>query len=299
MELELIPETIGLSPLSLDSPAWASILSVGLGAKVEIVAAEGRPVLLALLSAGPFRVLYPDFPVGAEGYSLAQCQAIVRHGRAMGADLVRFHSRTRLPLPCREVARQNSPLVADLASWMAYPPKRARHARNRDSRSELQIESGVEEDSDDLYRLYIQTVARHHGNARYGRRYFREISRPATLVARLDGKLCGFVAYARLGDRGYYLHAAHDPATREHQSSDQLVLAMLSRGADAGLRSFDFLPSPAGQPGLERYKATWGGEPRDFIVSDIPLNPVRAGLFKAAKWVVDNAQRPSSRRARG
>ena len=273
--------------LSLDSSTWCTVLENGLGAQTEFLEYGGRRALCATLNAGPFRVLYPDFPVGMDDYPKDLCAAILQHARERNVDLVRFHSRTTVPVSCREVARQCSPVIPVLADWIEIPPEKARRARNRKVRSALHIGPGEKRDASMLQRLYADTVARHRGNMRYSEEYFAQIAEATTLVAKLEGRVCGFVAFAARGDCGFYLHGAHDPVSREHHPSDQLFLEMLTQSARAGLRRFDFLPSPAGQSGLGRYKAAWGGEPSELIVSDVHLNPVRAGLFKAAKWLVD------------
>lgn len=268
--------------IDLASDLWLSALQAGLGAKVvRMPGADGG--LMACFRAGPFRVAYPDFLIGSEHLDeaalLAQCEA----ARQLGADLLRIQTDQALA-DARVFASHSlgSIAISPLADWSERSFEKVRRAANRQARSALQIRQGQADDGAHLYKLYLSTLRRHSGAARYSEAYFEAIAPSAALVATVDGSICGFVCIGFRGGRACYMHGAHDPQARAHYPSDQLFLAMLRTARDAGLRSFDFLPSPAGQDSLSAYKRAWGGQDIALVVSDLALNPLRARGFSLA-----------------
>ncbi|MFD1298900.1 GNAT family N-acetyltransferase [Lysobacter gummosus] len=268
--------------IDFDSEYWFRALRDGLGAQVVPISSEGGG-LLACFRAGPFRVAYPDFLIGVERMDEAVLSAQIEGARQLNADMLRIQA-DRATQDVRVLAQHalGSIAIPALAEWTERNWEKARRSANRQARSALRIRSGRREDGVHLYRLYLSTLHRHSGAARYTQAYFEAIAPHAALVAELEGSICGFVCVGYRGARACYMHGAHLPEARAHYPSDQLFLAMLRSARDAGLASFDFLPSPASQDSLSAYKRAWGGCDTPLVVSDLALRPVRARAFSLA-----------------
>lgn len=273
--------------IDLDSDEWAGILGAGFGAASIKVADGSRTSRITIFRAGPFRVAYPEFPVGAAIYSSDLIVAIVQAARQHGVDMLRFHASHSLqsggPVA---VVNVGTHVIPDLQAWDVTKIEKARRTRNRASRSPLTIEKANVGDAAEMYSLYLQTLSRHGGGKRYSLPYFLALAGSnSSLVARLDGRVCAFVSFAFQGTRACYLHGAHDPSARPHYASDRLFYEMISSAKGYGANVFDFLPSPADQPSLAQYKRAWGAVPAPFVVSDIAVRTLRAGIFRVAKRV--------------
>jgi len=268
--------------IDLQAKAWTDALKVGLGADSVPLPGTQRGWMVCF-RAGPFRVAYPDFPIGSQELDAAAVSEWSGVARGLRADLMRIQAPHELA-DARVFARHRlgSVAIADLGGWRESQWEKARRAANRQARSALHIRAGRREDGAQLHRLYLSTLRRHGGAARYSREYFEAIAPQAATVAVLDGSVCGFVCAGIRGDRACYMHGAHLPEARAHYPSDQLFLSMLRAARDAGARHFDFLPSPAWQDGLIAYKRAWGGTPVAAVVSDLALNPLRARGFALA-----------------
>ncbi|WP_408952678.1 GNAT family N-acetyltransferase [Lysobacter sp. Hz 25] len=267
--------------IDLDSQQWIRALREGLGAEVSRVGTGTG--LMVCFEAGPFRAAYPDFLIGSAGLTADWVASQIDAAHSLGADLIRIQADAPVD-DSRVFARHDlgSMAIEHLAAWSERGADKSRRAANRLARSALLIRRGRAGDGARLYGLYRATLHRHGGSVRYTERYFEAIAPYAAWVAELDGRVCAFVCVGHRGSRGCYMHGAHDPSVRGHYPSDQLFLLMLRAARDAGLESFDFLPSPATQGSLSAYKAAWGGQPVQLVVSDLALRPVRARAFAAA-----------------
>lgn len=273
---------------ALDSPEWIDILARGLGARSSLVEAAGARVWVSVFRAGPFSVAYPDFPVGADFYASDVQEAIMDVARGLGADVVRFHSMERLRH--ERVLKERllgTCMINELQSWNEAAFEKARRTRNRMKRNRLAIESPVEDDGARLHQLYLGTLGRHRGSARYGVDYFKAIAPFATLVAKHQGTICAFVCFAALGRCAYYLHGAIDPQAKALYPSDQLFHEMINCSKANGAGSLDFLPSPPQQSSLVRYKESWGGRSAPYRATDIAVHPTRALAFEAATHIAN------------
>lgn len=239
---------------------------------------------IACFKAGPFRVAYPDFLIGSVPSLTDDALAYrLEVAAQMRADLMRVQAPLALDKPgVVKIHRLGTVTIPSMAGWSDQMPVKARRALNRRLRSPLSVRKGRMDDGAALHLLYRRTMLRHGGSVRYTQRYFELIAPEAALVAELDGKLCGFVCVGFRGKRACYMHGAHDPEARLHYPSDQLFLEMLQRARDAGISSFDFLPSPRAQGGLNAYKKAWGGVDSALCVSDLALSPIRAHAFSFA-----------------
>lgn len=279
--------------LDLDSDEWARILEAGFGAASVKVANGSQTSRITIFRAGPFRIAYPEFPVGAATYSADLIDAVVHAARQHGVDMLRFHSghslQTGSPVVVLDVGTH---VIPDLQAWEAAGVEKARRSMNRANRSPLTIEKASAGDAAEMYSLYLQTLSRHGGGKRYPLPYFGALaSSNSSLVARLEGRVCAFVSFACQGTRACYLHGAHDANARPFYASDRLFYEMISMAKMHGVEVFDFLPSPVNQPSLAQYKRAWGAVPAPFIVSDLAVRPFRAGLFRVARYAASALSR--------
>lgn len=283
--------------IDLDSQSWPRALQAGLGADVAALPGR-RGGWMACFRAGPFRVAYPDFLIGSDALDDGAMQQWPEVARRLKADLMRIQAPQEVA-DARVFARHRlgSVAIAGIDQWSERQWEKARRAANRQARSLLHIRAGRAEDGAHLHRLYLSTLYRHGGAARYSREYFEAIAAEAAIVAVLDGSICGFVCSGIRGARACYMHGAHLPEARAHYPSDQLFLAMLRAARSAGAEYFDFLPSPASQGSLASYKRAWGGGDVPSIVSDLALNPVRARGFALALRVANGLGALRLRRA--
>lgn len=282
--------------IDLDGEHWAAALQIGLGARVLRLSGDDGG-LMVCFRAGPFKVAYPDFLIGSRALDDAGLAARCAAARRLGADLVRL--QTPVSVEDRRVYASHSLgsiAIASLQDWNERAWEKARRAANRRSRSELRIRAGRQGDGAHLHRLYLSTLHRHSGAARYSREYFEAIAPHAALIAELGDDICGFVCTGFQGGRACYMHGGHLPQARSHYPSDQLFVTMLRNARDIGLHSFDFLPSPPGQGSLAAYKRAWGGNDVGLVVSDLALNPLRARGFS---WALRLSNRLTGLRRRG
>lgn len=268
--------------IDFDSDHWVRALTQGLGAQVVRLAAP-KAGLVACFRAGPFRVAYPDFLIGSQGLDEAILSSQIDGARHLKADLARIQAAGAYRDP-RVLAqhRLGSIAISDMQNWSERNWEKARRAANRQARSSLEVRPGRSGDGAHLHRLYLSTLRRHRGAVRYTESYFEAIAPHAALVAVLDGTICGFVCVGFRGAAACYMHGAHLPEARAHYPSDQLFSAMLHSARQAGMASFDFLPSPASQNSLASYKRAWGGQDTPLVVSDLALHPLRARAFSFA-----------------
>ena len=273
--------------LDLEGEAWTNVLRDSLGAEV-VRAGVQRKILVTIFRAGPFRVAYPDFPGGFARYSDADIDALRGACSELGVDVIRMHANYIDRDSCIAWSRAlGSIRIEDLQGWRENAVEKARRARSREARLSVSVERSVAADGDHLYQLYADMVSSHGGRERYTRDYFRGIAALGCLTARAERRLIGFVCSGHIGETAYYMHGAHCPTARHLYPSDILMRRMILEAKEAGLARLDFLPSPAAQSGLERYKIAWGGTPIPFVAFDVALNPLKAWAFRQAKGLLD------------
>lgn len=280
--------------IDFQSSVWADALRNGLGA----IHHYGAGALeITCFQAGPFRLAYPDFFTGtASPVNEQTLQQYLHAAGRLKADVVRVQTHA-LQATSRPLAShiQTSCVISSLQDWDERSLDKARRTGNREKRSPLLLRKGTAEDGHHLHELYLATIRRHGGNARYGRQYFEHIAPHAATVAELDGRICGFVCTGMRNNTAYYMHGAHAVEARKHYVSDLLFLHMIRQAKAAGMASFDFLPSPANQPTLLAYKMLWGASPRSFNAHDFTLNPLRARALllaiKAANFMSSQLRR--------
>jgi hypothetical protein len=273
--------------LDLEGEAWTGVLRDAMGAEV-VRAGVHRNMLVTIFRAGPFRVAYPDFPGGFARYSLADVDALRGPCSDLGVDVIRMHANHIDRGLCIAWSRPlGSIKIEDLQGWRENAVEKARRARSREARLGVSVERSVAADGDHLYQLYADMVSSHGGRERYTRAYFRGLAALGCLTARAERRLIGFVCSGHIGETAYYMHGAHCPKARHLYPSDILMRRMILEAKEAGMTSLDFLPSPAAQSGLERYKIAWGGTQIPFVAFDVALNPLKAWAFRQAKDLID------------
>lgn len=127
-----------------------------------------------------------------------------------------------------------------------------------------------------LHALYAAVVRSHQAHARYNLGYFERLIAEAGRGDRLKvvhatdqaNRLLGAAVLAKDGSTGYYLHSAVAPEARSMGMSDLLLSQLLAGARAAGLRRFGFMASPAGQPGLLRFKSKWGDRSGVVVTQD-------------------------------
>ena len=274
------------------SSNWVDAVTKGLGATHRNLVEGGS---ITCFKAGPFRIAYPDFFTGTQGpIGPGELAIRMQMARTLKADIVRLQTgdmqAAMQPLATHELG---SCIISSLTTWDERNFDKARRTSNREKRSSLQLRKGRQSDGKCMHRLYLSTIRRHGGAARYNQTYFELIAEDAAIVAELDGQICGFVCVGFRNKAAYYMHGAHAIEARNHYVSDMLFLAMLRQAREAGMTTFDFLPSPADQPTLTSYKLLWGASTHRFATYDLALNPLRARCFLAAVKVANliSAQR--------
>ncbi len=256
------------------SACWMEVLQEGLGAEILELKTEGsRPFPVPVFRKGPFRVLYPGFPVGdiPPEYCalLSTGDCFKRKGKPIHMTRI---WQSHLLHSCRIIHDPAcflyETVIEDLEAWS--PERMSSSLRKNLKRAEksgLHIEPLSVDDAPRLFRLYESTVNRHGGSLRYGENYFRSLATRSmdndlldARVARTpEGKIAGVIVAAYHNGHAFYLHAVMDKTCRSMLPSDRLLFEAIGKAREAGMKSFSFLPSPIAQPGLIRFKEKWGG----------------------------------------
>lgn len=281
--------------IDFSSSDWFDAVTKGLGATQHNLVDGGS---VTCFRAGPFRIVYPDFLTGTQGsFGPDELHIRMQMARSLKADLIRLQTGNMQTLtrPVK-INELGSCVISSLNTWNERDFDKARRTSNREKRSPLLLRRGKFADGKCMYRLYLSTIRRHGGVARYNQTYFELIAERAAILAELDGQICGFICTGFRNKTAYYMHGAHAIEARKHYASDLLFLAMLREARDAGMTTFDFLPSPTNQPTLTAYKLLWGASAQRFTAYDVALNPVRARCFLAA---IKAANIISAQRRRG
>jgi len=266
------------------SLGWMEIIRYGLGAEIRrIDEGSSRPFSIPIFQKGPFRIVYPGFPVGA--IPMEYCRLLEDptglDDRVGPWHMVRIWQSTVLN-PCQTRRHTNSMVVEttipDLHSW---DPARLSSAIHRNlkkaNRSGLRIEPAEKSDSSRIYALYHATIRRKGGNLRYTESYFQALidaSRKQNDIqvhtARTpDRKIASMLVCAYHRGRAFYLHGATDAGCSSMRPADLLMFNAIDRAKAQGMTAFSFLPSPREQSGLIRFKEKWGGTSMENPAHDI------------------------------
>ncbi|WP_425481579.1 GNAT family N-acetyltransferase [Cognatilysobacter lacus] len=184
--------------------------------------------------------------------------------------------------------------IENIDAWHAAPGRKLRKdlAYARRGAAALSIEDGLP--PTEAYRLYLLTVGRHGGRARYNAAYFHRLSAlchvDRRMVARCyrdrAGDVVAFAIGVRNEDSAYYLHAAANVMARGTGISDLLLEHLAARAREWGCRRFDLMASPESQPGLIAFKRKWGNRFGFSVTRDhacTPLGGVLTVLMRARR----------------
>lgn len=299
MSFELIEAPLRMPERLFTSPGWLGLLQDGFGCQsVHVHDVKNKiDYPIAVFKAGPFRVAYLAFPVGAalgsvDRYQqLAEClRGLHRSARphCLRASLSGFDDQEKLDLNCAETPET---AIVDLPTWtLGLASSNVRRDLKRARKAALTVREAVLEDSKALYELYANTIKRNQGSLRYNATYFEKLVTLSSVCDDLRvlasgpvGAPAAFVAAARHDEAGYYLHGGSDPAQRQHRPAALLMHAAISWAQSHQCRLFNFMSSPPDQPSLVQYKEKWAGTTRTHRTYTFPIRRTYP-LFRAAEF---------------
>ena len=267
---------------------WQHVLEQSFGCRTIYALGDSGGSAISAFRAGPFRIGYLGFPVGASvgiSQSLLDLAGALRSCRLQGMPVClripvsAFGTQQTLDLPY--VANPET-AIEDLQNWrLESISKNLRRDIRKAQRSELTV--GEVTDSrvaDRLYEIYFNTVKQHGGSIRYNADYFLELiklsvtqPRLRVFVATKDSDIAGFVVTAQHGGTSYYLHGGADRSYRKDSPSDLLVNHAIHVAQQEGSDTFNLMASPPDQLSLVRYKEKWGGVTRQLHTYTASIRP--------------------------
>lgn len=283
------------------STAWQRLVEAGFGCDTAYAWDSDRQsgATFSIFRAGPFRVAYLGFPVGAVLGDDADYLELVRSWQSSSGLAVPVCVRIpvsslspdpQLTLPA---VRTSETAIADLGSWrLQSASTNIRRDVRKAERAGIEcVSAETDADAAAVYRLYAATIVRNRGARRYTPAYFerlvrlsRQHDRLRVLLARKDGRIVAFNVAALDGASGCYLHGGMDIEARDDRPGALLMHEAIRWARDAGGESFNFLSSPVGQDSLVQYKEKWGGTTRDHYTYTARLRAAYAA-FRAAEFL--------------
>lgn len=283
----------------LATPAWQQHLASSLQADVHFMPDDdGKDgIVVQVFRRGPFRAGYIGFPIGGTIRGAAVGQARIKRllDSPLGKKLHILRVTESAFGPPEDVPGEPLQVpetcIVELAD--CRPEQMTKVKRNLASarRAGVHVSSDIDPaTAHQIWETYASTIARHGGVARYGPAYFNGLvdyagkdKRLRVLTARVNEHYVGYVILALHGTMAYYLHAGIRSDYQATRANDLLVAEAITIAAAAGMRSLNFMASPASQPGLIRFKEKWGGVTRMQTVWTIGVNPVMATLLSVAE----------------
>lgn len=283
-----------------DGPNWGGILEKGFLAHRNYIWDQQHQIghALTIFRKGPFRLGYLGFPVccsasseSTEQYSLAKMLATVKlmpHKPELLRIIVSPFGKHRNDVACRKLDRTIESCIEDLPQWSANASAIRRRDMRRAQQHCTKLKFDTSATGDDLFALYSEALRRNQGRARYTRNYFEALSHalasPHLHLAALrddQGLVCMAIT-ARHGDTTYYLHGGTKPNALRAGASDIAMCEAIEHAQSTGSIRFNFLSSPADQPGLIRFKEKWGGVSAHAETYTFAMNNVGRLLAKYA-----------------
>ncbi len=257
------------------SDVWLSILNDGLGAELFDCTIKNQEVYrAAIFCKGPFRIIYPGFPVGdVPSYCLSFLLASEKMEAPMGKrwQLLRlwqssvFEQWKTNKKPSSWIPET---VITDLSAWSveSLSPSIRRNIKKA-YKSDLKIESAIEKDANSLFGLYRKMILQKKGEIRYTQNYFKELIKKGkgdpdlqiNIARTSDGVLASMLVCVHHKGNAFYLHGATDEKYSHMRPADLLMFDAIQFAHKKNLKSFSFLPSPINQPGLIKFKEKWGG----------------------------------------
>lgn len=274
--------------LDLNSEQWIDIQNAFHNAHAIKVNGNSRHWPMAIFSAGPFKIAYPDFICGNEKIDEEYINRTIAEAKNIGVDIIRFQGDS-IPLNkgTKNIVKQGTIKIKELHFWRNNQTEKAKRTRNKMLKTRVCIRKGKSSDGPAIYAMYNNTIKRNNGNLRYSQEYFTALSPEAAWIATIDDTPCAFVCVGFQGHRGIYLHGGHAPWAKQDYPSDLLYLFMLDMAYEKKLSSFDFLPSPKSQHNLMHYKKSWGGADSNFEVTDVILTTFKGNFFIFSMKVIN------------
>ena len=271
-------EWVAASGTLFDSPAWARVLEQGLGARVAYLwdDSAGLGHVLATFRRGPFAIGYLGFPLCMDARARARTYGLDDMLQAV-LTMRRPPDLVRIPVSafgCRQLSRPSrgadvaESCIDDLAAWGARATPQRRRYLSVASRKSQALAATRDLEAGEMLRVYRAAVARNRGSFRYGQAYFSALgamdrqSLQASGLRDNTGRLLSMVISVRHGAHACYLHGGTLPEAMGLGAADLLMAASIGHAQAEGASTFNFLPSPLGQPGLTRFKEKWGGQTR-------------------------------------
>ncbi len=290
-------------------PSVQQALMPALGGTPRFLAdEEGEDgVVWQTFQRGPFRLGYIGFPIGgtlkgdavgpariarllatAPGRRLHVLRVI---GSAFKADEGLDAFTERLP----------ETRILDLQRFDPLRNGRIRRDVAHAKKLEVHVRDAGFDQGEILYEAYTSTVMAHGNAPKYTRPYFIEFCRAAQrepglriYTATVRGRFAGFLAAVIEREAAHYLHSSVLKEFRRYCVTDLLMLTVIEAAREAGVRTFNSLSSPPGQPTLVRFKEKWGGVTQIQTVYEFRPRPLMAALMRVSRaaWRLYRAHRP-------
>lgn len=259
-----------------NTPDWQNVLgSLGASANYHWSDALVDGFATSTFRRGPFSIAYVGFPDGKQTISSAinsevMLEDVVRSCLTLGVTGVRISGLPKDDLclkryQCEDVIDSE---IECLALWKPEDRSSSIHRNIRKSKkSGVEITCVVQpEKAESMYSLYLETIQRHHGVARYSLKYFEVLlklaaKKKSTLriySAYFSGELIAYTVTANHQTSCVYLHGAQKLSHQNMRAMDALFGAMISEAKASRLKKFSFQGSPMQQVGLIKYKEKWG-----------------------------------------
>jgi CelD/BcsL family acetyltransferase involved in cellulose biosynthesis len=273
-------------------PAWTALLADCYGYRtfvlvqrnVDGAVAAGLPVIEVRRPGGPRRWLSLPFsdecpplvgPGGSVGVLLAGADALRR--RRGAADLV-VRADVGLPsAPAEEVAVTHELALPGAGGGGGRARASVRRAVAAAGRAGVRVRTGQSERdlTEAFYGLHVRT-RRRQGVPVQPRRYFRLLwermiapGHGVVLVADVEGTDVAAAVYLTGGRTVTYKYGASDEAYWSLRPNHAVMAHAISWAAEQGYATFDFGRSDLDNPGLARFKASWGALARPLCYTSL------------------------------
>lgn len=297
------------SSLLFQRSIWARVLRDGYGGAPLYCWLERQktPVVGMMGSIMDFkvvRIFYATIPYGGllgdDSWTLDFLRLVEPELRKRGVHKIQIAEPRQAPIieqagyTTEGIARHQVVLSGhDAESLEASFPGSVRRAL-RKSRKEHVLISELRDRSaiNDIFNLYLQTMARNKAAAKYPIGRFLSIfdylvpeGLAVILLASCDGQLVGSSTLVCSDDTVHSIQPSYDHDYQHVRPNDALVFASLEWALQQGRNWFDFMGSPPGDVSLEQFKAKWGAIRSITGNYTKTLSPVRGACWSAIQAI--------------